>query len=303
MTSPVLMTEGPERAGLPEQGLALCEACKAVNLPGSNYCCLCGLPLPGGALDAETRAEVEALVTQARQLASGGPVWAEAGDSFHSRVHAETVSLWPATLGSPNFQSDPWAGLGSVENACVLLIERLTGPVAAVVPLLETVVKAGKSLVVVTGAIDDDVLATFVVNHVRGTLRSLVLVLSPPAETHPALLGDLAAVLRGKVVERSRLEKATAGGLPSVREVFAGGECAWACDVSPLPPPALEGDPAVSAARRAIYGRPAARIEIGANSRAGIEMRRRYACRLLRSPAVERSGQVTAAPSRRVRAD
>ncbi len=282
MTAPVLLTELSPATGLPEQGLVLCEACKAVNLPGSNYCCICGLTLPGGSLDAVTRAEVESLVEEACRLADGGPVWAEAGESFQSRVHTVTMSRWPAALANPNFVTDPWSGLGTLENAAVLLIDRLEGSPKAMLPLLETIATGSRPLLVVTGFIDPDILATLTVNHLRNTLRSLVLLLSLPGETHPLLLADLAAVLRGKVVERSRLEKTVAGSLPTLRTVYAGHSAAWACDLPAVPVPPLEGDPVVVAARRGIHAGTGACIEIGANSRADIESRRRYACRLLR---------------------
>lgn len=282
MTSALLITESGSMAGLPEQRLVLCDPCKAINLPGSNYCCQCGLPLPGGALDPQTRSEVERLVQEARRTAEAGPVWVVAGPRFQSRIEAETVSLWPATLAAPQFISDPWSGLGKAENATVLLIERLDGPISSLVPLLESLAQTGKTLVVVTGYIDPDLLATLTVNHVRNVLKSLVLLLTLPRESHPVLLADMASVLRGKVIERVRLDKVRAAALPVVRQIYAGETLTWACEVAPQELPELEGAPAVVAARRGIYSQKAARLEIGAGSRGGIEAQCRYACRLLR---------------------
>lgn len=307
MNSPEVKPDSYAFAGLPEQQLCCCEACKAINLPFSNYCCTCGLPLESGALDRETRADVERLVKEARQVAGDGPVWAEAGASFQSRIHQQTISLWPAGLASPYFAADPWSGLGSLEDASVLLIERLDGPLASVVPFLETVASSSRRLIVVTGFVERELLATFVINHLKNTLQIMVLLLSPPPVTHPVLLADLASVLRGKVVERGRLERTAATTLPVVRSLHANGDVAWAAGLPDLQsPPALVGDPGVVLIRRRIYGQSCARIELGANSRAALETRRRYACRLLRSaqiPSVLPPTHLTIGPSSGVQAD
>jgi hypothetical protein len=285
MTWPVILPEKPAGPGLPEQGLGVCEACQAVNLPGSNYCCVCGLPLLGGALDATTRAEVEELVRQARQAAPQGPVWAEAGHGFQSRVVAGAMSRWPAALASPHFVTDPWAGVGHFQHARVLLIERLDGPLTTLLPLLESVAALQQILVVVSGPVSGEILTTLTVNNLQGKLRTMALVLTLPESAHPVVLGDIAAVLRTKVVAAKALPKTKADALPVVPDVVANEACAWAVGTASLPLPPLQGEPAVAAARRAIYECAGVRIEIGANSRADIETRRRYACKLLREAA------------------
>jgi hypothetical protein len=304
MSWPVTLPERRTGPGLPEQGLSACEACEAINLPGSNYCCACGLPLPGGALDATTRAEIEELVRQAREGASGGPISAEEGASFRSRVLIGTVSCWPAALASPQFITDAWAGVANFQHARVLLIERLDMPLGTLLPLLESVANLQQILVLVSGQFSGEILTTLTANAIRNTLRTMPLVLTLPAASHPVLLGDIAAVLRTKVVLAKALPKLKADALPTVPAILADESRSWAVGISAPAMPALEGDPAVVAARRNIYEQAGARIELGANSRSTIETRRRYACKLLREepPAARPTPTgLVAAPGQEIR--
>jgi hypothetical protein len=303
MSWPVTLPDSWKGPGLREQGLTVCEACTAINLPASNYCCACGIPLPGGELDTATRTDIEQLVRDARLVAPSGPIWAEEGQAFHSRALAGTLSYWPAALASPQFISDVWAGLANFQHARVLLVERLEGPITTLYPLIESAMTQQQILVIVTGKITGEMLTMLVVNHLQGRFRCMALVLTLPAASHPVLLSDIAAMLRTKVVLAKALPKTKVDVLPVAPSILADERSAWAVGLTQLPVPALEGDPAVVAARRAIYERTGVRIEMGANSRSGIECRRRYACRVLRQepqPATTPTG-VTAAPSEDVR--
>jgi len=270
------------RIDRPDQGLLTCYACQAMNLPRSVYCCWCGLPLAGGPLDPATRAEVEQLVDSAGP-GPATPVVVVEGQGFQSRCLEVTFSVWPAVLASPDQITDLWQGLAVHAGARVLLCAKLDVSTRQLVPLLESVAAERKPLVIVTGLIGSDALATLVVNHVQQKLPNAVLTLTPPEQTHGVLLADLARVLQTNVVVLEKLERQKAANLPLVKEIFAGTRQSLASLSAYTDIPHLPGTPELSALRRQIYGVPGKRIEIGANSRAGIQTRVRYASQYLQA--------------------
>ena len=272
--------------GVPDQGLLLCDLCRATNLPNSYYCCQCGEPLAGGPLDLATRSEVEELLRSATALDPTAPVLVVEGNTFNSRCLLETVSLWPAALATTAFVNDPWQRQALLQHTRVLVIDAIQIPLSDWIPFLETVAKAHQPLVVVSGGYAIDVLATLAVNTTRGVLRCAALRLTSPDETHGLLLQDIARVLRTNVVPAPKLARTDAGSLPLAQEVRANLTRTVACGLAAGAAPSLQGDTTLVAHRKGIYGRQAVRVVFGENSRASVQARVRYAARLLTTFAV-----------------
>jgi hypothetical protein len=208
------------------------------------------------------------------------------GNTFNSRCLLEIVSLWPAALATTDFVNDPWGRQALLQDTRVLVIDAIQTPIKDWIPFLETVANANQPLVVVSGGYANDVLATLAVNNTRGILRCAALRLIPPVETHGLLLQDIARVLRTSVVPAPKLARTDAGGLPLAQEVRANLTRTVACGLPAVAAPSLQGDTALVAHRKDIYGRQAVRVVFGENSRASLQARVRYAARLLTTLAV-----------------
>lgn len=291
--TPAQSRRPPIPDGVPDQGLLYCDLCRATNLPNSNYCCQCGEPLAGGPLDPATRSEVEELLRSAAALDPTAPVLVAEGSTFNSRCLVETVSVWPAALATTDFVNDPWQRQALLQYARVLVTDAMQISVKDWIPFLETVAKANEPLVVVSGGYAGDALATLAVNNTRGVLRCAALRLTPPAETHGLLLQDIARVLRTSVVPAPKLERTDASSLPLAQEVRANLTRTLACGLAAVAAPALQGDAALVACRKDIYGRQAVRVVFGENSRASVQARVRYAARLVNALAVPPRGNDT----------
>lgn len=296
MTDPVTPAQSrrlPISDGVPDQGLLFCDLCRATNLPNSYYCCQCGEPLAGGPLDPATRSEVAELLRSAAALDPTAPVFLAEGTTFNSRCLLETVSVWPASLATTDFVNDPWQRQTLLPYARVLVIDASQLSVKDWVPFLETVAKANEPLVVVSGGYAANVVVTLAVNNTRGVLRCAALRLTPPAETHGLLLQDIARALRTSVVAAPKLERTDLASLPLAQEVRADVTRTLACGLAAVAAPPLQGDAALVAHRKDIYGRQAVRVVFGENSRANMQARVRYAARLLNAQAVPPRGNET----------
>jgi hypothetical protein len=240
-----------------------------------------------------TRREVEELLRSAGALDPTAPVLLDGGDTFNSRYYLETVSLWPAALASTDFVNDPWQRQALLPGARVLVTDAAQSQVKDWVPLLETVTQVNEPLVVITGRLGNDVLATLAINNTRGIVRCAALLLTPPADAHALLLQDIARVLRTNVVPAAKLANTAAGRLPQAQEVRANSTYTVARGLATTAPPSLQGDSALDSQRKGIYGRQAVCLQMGVNSRASLPARIRYAARLLATVPPTTGGEAT----------
>jgi hypothetical protein len=121
------------------------------------------------------------LIAEARRLVPDDRhIWCSASETFDSRLTKRRGLLLGGAL-SPHFLRDstetnwdtPWTV--RLRHCRVVICDKAAHePLAAWLPLMESVVAAGESLLVVTETIDSEILATFIVNAFKGTLRVCV---------------------------------------------------------------------------------------------------------------------------------
>jgi len=118
-----------------------------------------------------------ALVSEGRRLvADDRHIWCSASETFDSRLVQRRGVLLGGAL-SPHFLRDstatswdiPWAV--RLRHCRVVVCDKAAHePLAAWLPLMESVAGAGEALLVVTESIGSELLSTFVVNAFKGTL-------------------------------------------------------------------------------------------------------------------------------------
>jgi chaperonin GroEL len=99
---------------------------------------------------------------------------------------------------SPYFVTDREAMECSLEDPFILLWEKKISSAQDLLPLLEKILKTGRSMVLIAEDIEGEALATLVVNHLRGTLK-VVAVKSPGyGDRRKAMMEDIAVLTGGK---------------------------------------------------------------------------------------------------------
>jgi len=101
---------------------------------------------------------------------------------------------------SPYFVTNPENMEAILEDCLILMSDRKIGVLSDMLPLLEQVVKAGKSLLVVGEEVEGEALATLIVNQVRGTLKSCAVKAPGFGDRRKAMLQDLAILTGGQVI-------------------------------------------------------------------------------------------------------
>jgi chaperonin GroEL len=101
---------------------------------------------------------------------------------------------------SPYFVSDTERMEAVLENPLILLNQGKLSSVSDLLPLLEKVIAAGKSLLVVAEDVDGEALSTLVVNKIRGTFSSVAVKAPAFGDRRKSMLEDIAILTGAQVV-------------------------------------------------------------------------------------------------------
>ena len=113
---------------------------------------------------------------------------------------------------SPYFVTNPEKMVTELENPYILLVEKKISSMKELLPVLEPVAQAGKSLLIISEEVDGEALATLVVNKLRGSLKIAAVKAPGFGDRRKAMLEDIAILTGGQVISEERgftMENAT----------------------------------------------------------------------------------------------
>ncbi len=123
---------------------------------------------------------------------------------------------------SPYFATDTERMEAVLEDAYVLVVNSKISSVKDLLPLLEKVMQSGKPLMVIAEDVEQEALATLVVNKIRGTFKSAAVKAPGFGDRRKAMLQDIAILTGGQVISEEvglKLETATLDLLGHARKV------------------------------------------------------------------------------------
>ena len=134
------------------------------------------------------------------QVGKDGVITVE--ESKVGRTEVEVVEGMQFNKGyiSPYFVTDPENMECVLEEPYILIYEKKISSAADIVPIMQKVAEAGKPLLVIAEDVEAEALATLVVNHMRGTVRSCAVKAPGFGERRKRNLEDIAILTGGTFI-------------------------------------------------------------------------------------------------------
>ncbi len=123
---------------------------------------------------------------------------------------------------SPYFVTDSESMEAVLEDPYILIHDKKISAMKDLLPVLEKVAQAGRSLLIIAEDLEGEALATLVVNKLRGTLKIAAVKAPGFGDRRKAMLEDIAVLTDGTVISEERgfkLENATVEYLGSAKKV------------------------------------------------------------------------------------
>jgi len=123
---------------------------------------------------------------------------------------------------SPYFVTDQDSMEAILENAYVLITDKSITAIKELLPTLEKVAQAGRSLLIIAEDIQGEALATLVVNKLRGTIKIAAVKAPGYGDRKKAMLEDVAILTNGSVISDEKgikLETVSLENLGSAKKI------------------------------------------------------------------------------------
>jgi chaperonin GroEL len=153
------------------------------------------------AISAHNDSVIDNLVADAMErVGNEGVITVEESKTTETALEVVEGLQFDRGYLSPYFVTDPEKMEASLENPHILLTDKKISIMKDFVPILEQIVRAGASLLVVAEDVEGEALATLVVNKLRGALRCVAVKAPGFGDRRKAMLEDIAILTGGTVV-------------------------------------------------------------------------------------------------------
>ena len=176
-----------------------------------------------GAISANNDEEVGRLISEAMEkVGKEGVITVEEAKGMETTLDIVEGMQFDRGYISPYFATNSEKMVAELEDPCILINEKKISNMKDMVPLLESVARAGKPLVIVAEDVDGEALATLIINKLRGTLKVAAVKAPGFGDRRKAMLQDIAILTGGQVVSEDlgiKLENITINDLGKCRAI------------------------------------------------------------------------------------
>ena len=176
-----------------------------------------------GSISANSDTEVGEIISQAMQkVGKEGVITVEEGTGLDNELDVVEGMQFDRGYLSPYFINDQASQSVELENPLILLFDKKISNIRDLLPVLESVAKAGRPLLIIAEDVEGEALATLVVNNIRGIVKVAAVKAPGFGDRRKAMLQDIAVLTGGQVVSEEvglSLEKTTLEDLGQAKKV------------------------------------------------------------------------------------
>src|ERR1700738_339897 len=177
-----------------------------------------------GRISANGDAEIGRFIANAmKKVGNDGVITVEEARSLKTELEVVEGMQFDRGYISPYFVTNADRMRVEMDDPYLLICEKKLSALQELLPLLEAVVKTAKPLLIVADDVEGEVLATLVVNKLRGGLKVAAVKAPGFGDRRKAILQDLAVLTGGTVISEDlgiKLENVTINTLGRAKKVI-----------------------------------------------------------------------------------
>src|ERR1700741_4905392 len=205
------------KRGIEKAVEALAAELKRVSKPGTG-----NMGAQVGTTSANNDETIGRIIADAMEkVGKDGVITVEEAKSMETSLDVVEGMQFDRGYLSPYFVTDPERMEVVLENPFILIHEKRSGAMRALLPVLEQVAQAGRPLLIIAEDLEGEALATLVVNKLRGTLKVAAVKAPGFGDRRKAMLEDIATLTGGRAITEDiglKLENVTWDDLGTVKK-------------------------------------------------------------------------------------
>ena len=176
-----------------------------------------------GTISANGEKEIGDMISKAMQkVGNEGVITVEEAKGLATELDVVEGMQFDRGYLSPYFITNADKMTTELENPLILLHEKKLTNLQPMVPLLESVVQAGRSLMIISEDVEGEALATLVVNKLRGGLKVVAVKAPGFGDRRKSMLEDIGILTSAQVISEDigiKLENVKIGDLGSCKKI------------------------------------------------------------------------------------
>ena len=176
-----------------------------------------------GTVSANGDNNIGDIIAQAMEkVGKEGVITVEEGTALDNELDVVEGMQFDRGYLSPYFVNDQDTMSVNLEDPLILIFDKKISNIRDLLPILESVAKAGRPLMIIAEDVEGEALATLVVNNMRGIVKVAAVKAPGFGDRRKAMLQDIAVLTGGQVISEEvgmSLETATIEDLGSAKRV------------------------------------------------------------------------------------
>ena len=176
-----------------------------------------------GTISANSDEAIGRIIADAMaKVGKEGVITVEEGSGLENELDVVEGMQFDRGYLSPYFITNQQNMSVELENPYILITDKKISTIRDLLPVLESVAKSGRPLLILAEDVEGEALATLVVNHMRGIVRVCAVKAPGFGDRRKAMLQDIAVLTKGQVISEEvglKLESASLKDLGSAKRV------------------------------------------------------------------------------------